>query len=444
MANSSCNRSQKTLPSYASMSDNDVRWFDMMCKHPRLTREEEYELVIRAKNGDASACCKLLRCNCRLVFTQASSFFNKYNMCPFAVFAEGIVGMAESLEKFDPSLGNRLSTFLVPRIIKAIHLYMYANAKALNIPQGLWDLRQKMRRIEFDPHRGWADEDEIAEKLGISTKRVQRVSTFFLPSVSFDAPLKPSADNTYEGSEPSSFAEIYDPNPDRQQYGFGTEDRLNARLDIKRLQAAMVWLYEKDPRAATVVDLHILQEMEYEEVTTKGGLTCVRTGKPLSRKGLIPLKHKGIKLLREYFGLRAETETPETDTIPETRVEQPAPAGRKHSPAGSGRTKKPAHGNSRPGTLAVMNRLTESGQDEVRAAMDWLRRQDYSAARIVDLNIRQGVKMSDTPKRSGLKSERSGKYITVPYAYGLRRNGIALLEKYFGLVTDDQKNKAAA
>lgn len=443
MADSSCNRSRKALPTNVSMSDDDMEWFRRICDHPGLTREQEHELAVRAKDGDTSACCKLLRCNCRLVFTQASSFFNKYNMCPFAVFTEGIVGMAESLEKFDPSLGNRLSTFLVPRILKCIQMYMYENAKALNIPQGFWDLRQKMRRIEFDPHRGWADEGEIAERLGISTKRVQRVRTFFLPPVSFDA-LLVSSKITANDDEPRTFAEVYDPNPDRQQYGFGTEDRLNACLDIKRLRSAMAWLYEKDPRAATVVDLHILQEMEYEEVATKGNLTGARTGELLSRKELIPLKHKGIKLLREYFGLRAETETPETDTIPETRVEQPAPAGRKHSPAGSGRTKKPAHGNSRPGTLAVMNRLTESGQDEVRAAMDWLRRQDYSAARIVDLNIRQGVKMSDMPKRSGLKSERSGKYITVPYAYGLRRNGIALLEKYFGLVTNDQKNEAAA
>lgn len=420
MADPSCNKIQKILPKNVSISDDDARWFRRICHHSRLTQEQEHELAVRAKDGDASACCKLLRCNCRLVFTQASRFFNKYNMCPFAIFAEGIVGIAESLEDFRPELGTRLSTFLVPRILKCIQMYMYANAKALNIPQNMWDLRQKMHHIEFDPHKGWADEDEIAERLGVSTKRVQRTRSYFLPPISFDAPLVSSkATDNYD--EPGTFAEIYDPNPDRQQYGFGEEDRMNTRLDIKRLRSAMAWLYEKDPRTATVVDLHILQEMEYTKVAVKGNFINARTGELLTKKGLIPLEHKGLKLLREYFGIETEAKTTE---------------------AGKGHAKKLAYGNESTATLAVMKKLTEAKPDKVRKAMAWLKKQDLCAAQVVKLNILHGVKMPDIPEQSKLMSSREKKLISASHAYLLRKRGIALLEKYFGLVTDDQKNEA--
>ena len=75
-----------------------------------LTKEEEYQLSILASNGDNSAREKLITSNLRLVVSIAKRYFH-LGMPLQDVIQEGNIGLIKAVEKFDPEMGRRFSTY---------------------------------------------------------------------------------------------------------------------------------------------------------------------------------------------------------------------------------------------------------------------------------------------------------------------------------------------
>lgn len=77
---------------------------------PRLSREAEHELALRARAGDASAGHALVEANLRFVVAVALQY-RRYGISPWELIAEGSLGLMMAVRKFDPERGTRFVTY---------------------------------------------------------------------------------------------------------------------------------------------------------------------------------------------------------------------------------------------------------------------------------------------------------------------------------------------
>jgi RNA polymerase sigma-32 factor len=77
---------------------------------PRLSREQEHELALRARGGDATAAHALVEANLRFVVAVALQY-RRYGISPWELIAEGSLGLMMAVRKFDPDRGTRFVTY---------------------------------------------------------------------------------------------------------------------------------------------------------------------------------------------------------------------------------------------------------------------------------------------------------------------------------------------
>lgn len=77
-----------------------------------LTKEQERELLIKAKNGSLSAQNKILKANLRFVFNIAKKYKGQ-GACLDDLIAEGNMGMVKAIEKFDLDYDNKFFSYAV-------------------------------------------------------------------------------------------------------------------------------------------------------------------------------------------------------------------------------------------------------------------------------------------------------------------------------------------
>jgi RNA polymerase sigma-32 factor len=78
---------------------------------PRLTREEEKELIRRwQRSRDRKAAEKLARCSMRYVVAIACKY-RRYNVPIDVLISEGNLGLVRAMDKFDLEQENRFSTY---------------------------------------------------------------------------------------------------------------------------------------------------------------------------------------------------------------------------------------------------------------------------------------------------------------------------------------------
>ena len=86
-----------------------------------LTKAEEYELAVSAKHGSSDAANKLIRANLRLVISIAKKYApHTKSLELLDLVQEGNLGLLKAVERYDPSLGFRFSTYATWWIRQAI------------------------------------------------------------------------------------------------------------------------------------------------------------------------------------------------------------------------------------------------------------------------------------------------------------------------------------
>lgn len=100
---------------------------------PLMTREEEYELAVKAKQGDILARDRIVKANLRFVVSVAK----KYQNSAFELndlINEGNIGLMIAIDKFDPEKGYHFISYAVWWIRQTILKAIYEKGKMIRLP----------------------------------------------------------------------------------------------------------------------------------------------------------------------------------------------------------------------------------------------------------------------------------------------------------------------
>jgi RNA polymerase primary sigma factor len=167
-----------------------------------LTQEQEINLSKRTKAGEEKARRRLIEKNLRLVVSVAKKY--RGHGLPFEdLIQEGNIGLMKAVEKYDPDLGYRLSTYASWWIRQAIQRALADKGRTIRVPVHMGEKIRKVSRayrevsaeLEREP-----TEEEVAERLGWNIGEVRFTTEAMLDATSLDKPLSSEDDASELGN----------------------------------------------------------------------------------------------------------------------------------------------------------------------------------------------------------------------------------------------------
>jgi RNA polymerase nonessential primary-like sigma factor len=179
-------------------SDSTTRYLNEIGRTPLLSADEELVLARRVVAGDPHSKNKMIEANLRLVVANAKRYLNR-GLALLDLVEEGNLGLIRAVEKFNPELGYRFSTYATWWIKQSIDRALMNQARTIRLPihvmkelnaclRAMGDLTDELNRQPTD--------NEVACRCGMSEKQVKKLLRHNSSTTSADIGLASDKDST--------------------------------------------------------------------------------------------------------------------------------------------------------------------------------------------------------------------------------------------------------
>ncbi len=176
-------------------SDNNnsiLHWYlNEIHKIPMLTREEELEVSLRARDGDQQARDHLVRANLRFVVTVARKY-QSYGLSLMDLINEGNLGLIKAAERFNPDRGFHFISYAVWWIKQSVLFAIQQKSHLIRLPLNrtadLRRLEEAERFADNQEHRS-TNYQSLASVLDMKLEDLNHLLTMSRDHLSLDAPI---------------------------------------------------------------------------------------------------------------------------------------------------------------------------------------------------------------------------------------------------------------
>ncbi len=198
-------------------SDNEVlsSYLEAIDKIPLLSYEEEYELAVRAKNGDKKARDKIVSSNLRFVVSVAKKYRGQ-GLALEDLIDEGNIGLMTAVDKYEPEKGYHFISYAVWWIRQSILKALAEQSRPVRLPLNRSNeliTIMKAKNELIAKGNSFPRPEEIAAESGIDVDTVKNLLDITKEMVSLDSPLK-SSDNGDDDSSLELFISDEGENPE--------------------------------------------------------------------------------------------------------------------------------------------------------------------------------------------------------------------------------------
>ncbi len=157
-------------------------------KYNLLTKEQEFELARRIRDGDKDALDRMVNANLRFVVSVAKKFLNQ-GLSYMDLIAEGNIGLITAGKRFDERREFRFISYAVWWIRQAIQKAIAEQTNTVRLPinrtQQAHKMKKTRRRIEQELKRP-ANDEEVAAELGLTMRKMNQIRNASRPLTSLD------------------------------------------------------------------------------------------------------------------------------------------------------------------------------------------------------------------------------------------------------------------
>ena len=166
-------------------------YFNDINDKPLLSEEEERELAIKCANGDKKARETLVDSNLRFVIKIAKEY-QGMGLSLADLISEGNIGLLYAVDKYKVSKGTRFVSYAIWWIRQSILKAVSDKGRLIRLPQNrvldLMHIKSEATRFENETGRSASDE-ELSERVNISSNVIRDIRFATMPYVSLDAPM---------------------------------------------------------------------------------------------------------------------------------------------------------------------------------------------------------------------------------------------------------------
>ena len=154
-----------------------------------LDANEEKELALLAKQGDKNAKQKLVQANLKLVLTIARKAIHVSKLPMVDLIQEGNLGLMIAVEKFNPELGYRFSTYASWWIKQAMFKAISEQSYCMKIPVYIQETLSKFSKVKAEMERAYncqVTNKDVAEKMNLEPEKIDTYLSAYSTTVSIE------------------------------------------------------------------------------------------------------------------------------------------------------------------------------------------------------------------------------------------------------------------
>ena len=154
-----------------------------------LDSAEEKEIARKAKNGEKEAKKILVQSNLKLVLTIARKAIHVSKLPMVDLIQEGNLGLMIAVEKFNPDLGYRFSTYASWWIKQAMFKAISEQSHCMKIPVYIQETLSKFSKVKAEMERAYncqVTNKDVAQKMNLEPEKVDTYLSAYTTTVSIE------------------------------------------------------------------------------------------------------------------------------------------------------------------------------------------------------------------------------------------------------------------